>query len=146
MSERRKFIKGSLAAAAVVAAGSASSALAMPKSCPKSCPTANPSLTGIIYSKANPGKWEKKVGGHAPQVTVADGKVTVLTNHGMSEKHFIVRHTLVLADGTVAGEKTFSPSDEKAESVFELPADYKGRIIATSFCNLHDFWVTPAQV
>lgn len=142
MSERREFIKRSLAAAAVVAAGSASSALAMPKS----CPIANPSLTGIIYSKANPGKWEKKVGGHAPQVTVADGKVTVLTNHGMSEKHYIVRHTLVLADGTVAGEKTFSPADEKAESVFDLPADYKGRIMATSFCNLHDFWVTPAQV
>jgi len=146
MSERREFIKGSLAAAAVVAAGSASSALAMPKSCPKSCPTANPGLTGIIYSAANPGKWEKKVAGHAPQVAVSDGKVMVTTKHGMSEKHYIVRHTLVLADGTVAGEKTFFPSAEKAESVFDLPADYKGRIMATSFCNLHDFWVTPAQV
>ena len=146
MSERREFLKGSLAAAAVVAAGSASSAMAMPQGCPKSCPTANKNLAGIVYSKANPGKWEKKVGGHAPKVTVADGNVTVKTNHGMSEKHYIVRHTLVLADGTVAGEKTFYPSDEKAESVFELPADYKGRIVATSFCNLHDFWITPSQV
>lgn len=147
MSGRREFLKGSLAAAAVVAAGSASNVLAMPKKgCPKNCPTANPNLAGIVYSKENPGKWEKKVGSHAPEVTVADGKVTVATKHGMSEKHYIVRHTLVLADGTVAGEDTFYPSDEKAESVFELPADYKGRIIATSFCNLHDFWVTPVNV
>ena len=87
----------------------------------------------------------KKVGSHAPQLTVAGGKVTVFTKHGMSAKHYIVRHTLVLADGTVVGAKTFAPTDAEAKSTFELPAGYSGAFYATSFCNLHDFWMTESK-
>jgi len=64
----------------------------------------------------------------------------------MAKKHFIVRHTLVLEDGTVVGGKVFSGSDAEAKSTFELPAGYKGKIFGTSFCNLHDFWVNEATV
>jgi superoxide reductase len=60
----------------------------------------------------------------------------------MTEKHFIVRHTLVAPDGTVLGEKTFTPAEAKAESSFELPKGQGGTLYATSFCNLHDFWLT----
>ena len=135
MTDRRDFLKTTAVAASVVALGTTATAFA------SSAPYA-----GVVYTKDQPGQWAKKVGSHAPEVTVEGGKASLITKHPMSEEHYIVRHTLVLADGTVAGEKTFSPSDEKAESLFDLPADYKGRIIATSFCNLHDFWVTPAQV
>jgi superoxide reductase len=70
----------------------------------------------------------------------------ISTKHGMSAKHFIVRHTLVGADGLVLGEKTFYPLDEKAVSTFELPAMHTSTLYATSFCNKHDFWLTEFSV
>jgi len=67
-------------------------------------------------------------------------KVVVVTNHPMSQEHYIVRHTLLLADGTFVGTKTFTPAD-KPESTYDLPNGYKGKIYVSSFCNLHDFWL-----
>ncbi len=100
-------------------------------------------FSGIIYTTENPGKWKGKEGSHAPQVSVEGRKVTITTPHPMSQEHYIVRHTLVLKDGAVAGEKTFFPvKDTTAVSTFELPEGYKFSFYATSFCNLHDLWVT----
>jgi superoxide reductase len=100
-------------------------------------------LGGIIYTKENPGKWKGKAGSHAPQISVEGRKVTITTPHPMSLGHYIVRHTLVLKDGSVAGEQTFFPvKDTKAVSTFELPEGYKSPFYATSFCNLHDLWLT----
>jgi len=135
MTDRRNFLKTTAAAAAVVVFGTGKQAGAV--DCKQ--------FSGIVYTKDTPGMWEKKVGSHAPVVAVKNGNVTVTTNHGMSEAHFIVRHTLVLADGTVVGSKTFTPTDEP-ESTYVLPDGYKGDINATSFCNLHDFWLTKATV
>ena len=102
-------------------------------------------LTNIVYTAKNPGRWAKKAGSHAPVITVKGEKVTVETKHGMNEVHFIVRHTLVLKDGTVLGSKTFTPKD-KPVSEYTLPKGYKGKIYATSFCNLHDFWLSETNV
>lgn len=132
MIERRDFLKASLAMAAGVAVGSASRSLAAAGSYPGS----------IVYTAENPGQWSAKVGSHAPLVT-RDGKiVTVTTKHPMSEIHFIVRHTLVAEDGTVIGATTFAPDDKEAVSSYELPANAGSKVFATSFCNLHDFWLT----
>ncbi|MCR4289822.1 MAG: twin-arginine translocation signal domain-containing protein, partial [Candidatus Scalindua sp.] len=111
MSNRRTFLKSSLAVAAGFAVGhispvSAGAACSYPK--------------GIIYTKQNPGKWSGKIKGHVPNVTVEGNKVTVTTTHGMSEEHYIVRHTIVSKCGKVLGEKTFKPSDAQAKSIFEL--------------------------
>jgi superoxide reductase len=135
--DRRDFLKTAAAAAAAAAAGSAVSAFAAEE--------ALPSLPGIIHTKEQQGGWAGKAGSHAPQITVEGGKVSVITAHPMTAEHFIVRHTLVLADGAVVGGKTFTPSD-KPESSYELPKDWKGKIRATSFCNLHDFWLSEATV
>ena len=125
---RRMFLGGSMAALSTAVLPCAKTAQAS---------------SGIIYTKENPGKWEGKAGSHAPQISVAGRKVTITTPHPMSQGHFIVRHTLVLKDGSVAGEKTFFPvKDTKAVSTFELPEGYKSSFYATSFCNLHDLWVT----
>jgi superoxide reductase len=138
MSTRRDFVKSSLVFAAGIAAGAPLRAHA----------TADLSkgIRGIIYTAENPGKWAKKVGGHAPRVTVEGKKVTITVKHSMSFKHYIVRHTLVSVDGTVLGEKTFFPQDEKPESTFELPEKHPTRLYATSFCNKHDFWLTEFSV
>ncbi len=135
MTDRRNFLKGGLVAASALAVGSANFAVA-----------STAAYTNVVYTAANPGQWDKKVGSHLPSVTVEGSKVTLFTKHGMSEKHYIVRHTLVLEDGTVVGGKVFTPTDAEAKSSFELPAGYKGKIFGTSFCNLHDFWVNEVTV
>ena len=132
MNERRKFLKGSVFLAVSTVLAGAGRAVASEEGLP----------SGIIYTRERPGRWAKKVGSHAPEVKVDGGKVTLTTRHPMSEKHYIVRHTLVSADGTVLGSKTFYPSDKKAVSTHELPSGHGTRFYATSFCNLHDFWVT----
>ena len=143
MADRRDFIKASLAAAAAAAVYGADQALA----CRPGCMMKGAMPGGIIYTKDNPGRWAKKVGSHLPQVTVDGRKVTIETRHGMSEKHYIVRHTLVTDSGEVIGEKTFYPTDEKAVSTFELPEKCSCKMLfATSFCNLHDLWVAPVEL
>jgi len=132
MSERRDFLKASLALAAGVAVSSASRSLA----------AAGPYPNGVVYTAENPGQWSAKVGSHAPVVT-RDGKtITVATKHPMSEIHFIVRHTLVAEDGTVIGATTFAPDDKEAVSSYDLPVNAGSKVFATSFCNQHDFWLT----
>ena len=131
MINRRYFLKGSFLAAAGLAVINPSKMLA----------SDNNKFSGVVYTKDDAGKWSKKVKSHAPVATVEGNKVTVKTTHGMSEKHYIVRHTIVGKDGTVLGEKTFYPKDEKAVSVFELENMPKS-FYATSFCNLHDLWVS----
>jgi len=135
MTKRRDFIKASVAMTAGAIATRVAPASAGGASFPQ----------GIIYTKDQPGKWAKKVGSHAPIVTVDGDKVTIETKHGMSEKHYIVRHTLVSAGGEVLGDKTFRPSDDEAVSDYEVKAG-AGTLYATSFCNKHDFWVTEFSV
>ena len=135
MIERREFLKGSAIAVSALALGVGKNVMA----------SEGASYAGIVYTKDNPGKWAEKVGSHAPEVTVDGGKVHVKTNHPMSDAHFIVRHTLVLGDGTVVGATTFTGKDTP-ESAYDLPAGYTGKVYATSFCNLHDFWLTEASV
>ena len=144
MNNRRNFLKTTL----IVASGFAVSGTAIaagnfsPAKKGKSI-----KFSGIIYSEKDQGDWEGKAGSHAPKITMNGSKVTMLTDHGMSERHFIVRHTLVTPKGEVLGTQTFYPNeDEKALSTHDLPAGYSGKLYATSFCNKHDFWVTEFEV
>ena len=132
MNDRRAFLRTSLLAAGAAVLARPAAALAASGAYPP----------GVVYTAADPGKWAGKEGSHAPQVAVEGGKVTITTAHPMSEKHFIVRHTLVAPDGTTIGAKTFFPSDPEAVSSFDLPPGASGTFRATSFCNLHDFWLT----
>ncbi len=145
MTTRRRFIQTTLVVAsgmAVARAVQAEGAAAAPATPPT---TLGGLPANLIYTAAVPGVWSTKVESHAPQVSVADGKLTIKTKHSMSEEHFIVRHTLVSADGQVLGATTFYPSD-KPESTHALPAGYKGKLYATSFCNKHDYWVAELSV
>jgi len=82
---------------------------------------------------------------HQPVLEINGSKVKLTTPHPMSEEHFIVRHSLLLADGTVVGAKTFTYKDTPITE-YELPAGYKGKLFGTSFCNQHDFWLVEATV
>ena len=133
MQHRRDFLKTTAAAASVLAISSF----------PKSAAAADMRFKNIIFTQDDPARWAGKQRVHVPQVKVTGSKVAVVTNHPMSKEHFIVRHTLVLANGTYVGSKTFTPED-KPQSGYELPAGYKGKFYVTSFCNLHDFWLAEA--
>ena len=101
---------------------------------------------GIIYTVQNEGMWKGKAGGHAPTITKNGMSIAVATKHPMSEKHYIVRHAILSSEGKVLGSKTFFPSDKEAVSTYELPAGYKGKLYATSFCNLHDVWLSETDI
>lgn len=134
MTTRRDFMKGMAAAAAIMAVSSSRESHA-----------ANYPATGIVYTAANPGQWDKKAASHAPKITRTGDDVAIETPHPMSVEHFIVRHTLVLADGKVVGAHTFQPSAPSATSTLRLPEGYKGKFYATSFCNKHDLWVSEGE-
>ncbi len=131
MNSRRNFLKGSLAATVGLIATAA-----LPASACGMQQTA-----GFTYSTNAPGKWKGKEAGHAPKISITGNKVTVSTDHGMSEGHYIVRHTLLDAHGEVLGEQTYYPSQKKAETTFTITGKHS-RLYATSFCNLHDLWIT----
>lgn len=131
MKNRRDFMKSSLVVSAGVLASSA-----LPVSAAE-----NTKESIFVYSTKNPRRWAGKEGSHAPVVTVEGDTITVETKHGMSEGHYIVKHSLVTDTGEVLGENFFFPTDEKAISTFEIKGDYK-ELFALSFCNLHDLWVT----
>jgi superoxide reductase len=131
MNGRRAFLKGSLVFAGAAIAGSAA-----PVQAASTFPVA------LIYTKEAPGRWAGKEGAHAPKVTVEGRNVKVVTPHPMTQKHFIVKHTLVTTEGKFIGEKIFENTDPAAESSYALPEGFRGTLWATSFCNLHDLWLT----
>jgi superoxide reductase len=107
---------------------------------------------GVYYTAENPGRWDKKVSSHLPQMEKtlgADGSVTVkvVTKHGQNGyEHYIVKHQLLDADYRFLAEKMFDPEKEEAESEFTLPDGYKGRLYALSMCNKHDLWLNGMEV
>jgi len=106
----------------------------------------------IIYTKEHPGVWKGKEGSHIPAVAaekVGDKLVVKLENkHGMSEAHYIVRHTVVAECGEVLGAKTFSWKDQPVSThEIKLPAGGKSQhVFVLSYCNLHDLWLAHAEL
>ena len=86
---------------------------------------------------SKPGRSLWKVG-HPPKEECHEKQKRIPERVG----HYIVRHTLVTTDGKVIGAKTFYPSDKRAESSYQVEAEGGSKFYATSFCNIHDFWVT----
>jgi superoxide reductase len=101
--------------------------------------------TNLIFTKENPAHWAGKEATHVPQVTVSGSMLMVKTPHPMSDAHFIVSHSVVLDGGKYLDRKVFTPKDTP-ESMFTLPAGYKGKVTVASTCNLHDWWVNTITV
>ena len=100
----------------------------------------------VVFTEADPGHWSPQIEKlHIPDTTVAGGKLTIKTPHPMSEAHYIVSHTVVLADGTFVSRKTFTYKDEPV-SEHALPAGYSGKVTVTSTCNQHDWWAKSVSV
>ena len=135
MKGRREFLKGTLIVAGATIMGR-----------PVPVQAAGTFPVDLIYTKEAPGRWAGKEGAHVPKVTVEGRNVKVVTPHPMTQKHFIVKHTLLTPEGKILGEKTFENTDAAAKSSYALPEGFKGTLWATSFCNLHDLWLTEFTV
>lgn len=135
MNKRRDFLKTSLAASAGLVA-----ATVLPAS------AADNSKANIFaYTQEHQGRWEGKAGSHAPIITIEGNKITVETKHGMSDAHYIVKHSLLDGNGNVLGEQVFFPQDKKAISTYVVEGKHS-ELYALSFCNIHDLWVTKFSV
>jgi superoxide reductase len=99
----------------------------------------------VVFTADDPGHWAGVEALHIPVTTVTNGVLTVKTPHPMTAPHFIVSHTVVLAGGKFLDRKTFTYTDQPI-STHTLPAGYTGKVIVTSTCNLHDFWVKTISV
>ena len=99
----------------------------------------------VIFTATDTGHWTGMEALHVPDTAVAGATLTIKTPHPMSQAHYIVSHTVVLEGGKFLDRKTFAYSDQPV-STHTLPDGYKGRVIVTSTCNLHDFWVKVISV
>ena len=139
--QRRNFGARALAGAALVTA------------LPLAAKAANDRDAGwqnLVFTKMNPGHWAGAESLHVPVLTLTGQTLTgqtltVRTPHPMSVPHYIVSHSVVLQGGVFLDRKTFTPADQPV-STHTLPAGYKGEVVVTSTCNLHDFWVERLSV
>lgn len=99
----------------------------------------------VLFTEDNPGHWKGKEKLHVPIVQINGDKITIHTPHPMSEPHYIVSHTVVLADGRFIDRKTFSWKDQPV-SEHSLPTGYRGSVTVTSTCNLHDIWIKKVKI
>jgi superoxide reductase len=129
--ERRKFLTAALTGAAGFALVSREAGASE---------ASGPDLENVIFTEQSPGHWKGKEKLHAPIVEVKGDVLTVTTPHPMSEAHFIVSHSVVLQGGKPLSRKTFTWKDAPI-STHTLPPGYKGKIIVTSTCNQHDWWM-----
>lgn len=131
--DRRIFVGTALAGAAAVALPRAASA------------ADDYAWKNVVFTESDPGHWKTVEKLHVPLVKVDGETLHVTTPHPMTEPHYIVSHTVVQGDGTFVSRKTFTWKD-KPVSEHTLPAGYKGKVIVTSTCNLHDWWVKEIDV
>jgi superoxide reductase len=132
--KRRAFLNSALAGAAGVAlvSGTAQAASAS-------------EWDNVIFTQDDPGHWKDVEKLHVPVLSIEGNTLTVTTPHPMSEAHYIVSHTVILERGRFLGRQTFTWKD-KPVSTHTLPAGYKGKIIVTSTCNRHDWWLKEHHV
>ena len=106
---------------------------------------------GVYYTAEAPGRWEKKVLSHLPEIEVVKQEqgatVRVRTRHLMEKyDHYIVKHVVLDGDFNFVAEKMFNPlEDQEPWSEFALGA-YSGRIYVLSVCNQHDTWLNSAEL
>lgn len=97
---------------------------------------------GMILTEDEPGIWPGKEATHLPIVSFQPGQgvLEVLTNHEMTEEHWIQAHYLRDQRGRIVGFREFSPArDLLARASFRVP-EGTTELTVFSFCNIHSTW------
>ena len=145
--DRRKFISMGFSGAA---AGLVAPGLTMAGSA-KSATSTSAMAGGVYFTKAHPGRWSKKIGGHFPAIDVLkngnDAVVRVVTAHEMNaHAHYIIKHVILDSDFNFIAEHMFDPTKDKAPISEISVGNYRGVINVLSVCNKHDTWLNTAEV
>lgn len=85
---------------------------------------------GVYFTKANPGRWAKKVDGHLPNIEVlksdGDTVVKIVTAHEMNcHGHNIVKHIVLDGGFKFIAEHMFDPAKDKAPISEISVGDYR---------------------
>ncbi|MEZ0172924.1 MAG: hypothetical protein AB9Q20_01215 [Candidatus Reddybacter sp.] len=145
--DRRKFIRVAFGGAV---AGIIAPSLAIASSS-KSAASAPIMAGGVYFTKANPGRWSEKVGGHLPTIELVksadDAVVNIATAHGMDAyAHYIVKHVVLDKDFNFIVEHMFDPTKDKVPISEISVGTYRGLINVLNVCNKNDTWLNSAQV
>jgi superoxide reductase len=106
---------------------------------------------GVYYTADAPGRWNKKVASHFPNVEVQKGPdgaiVRVETRHTFDGyDHYIIKHIALDKDFNFITEHMFDPLKDKA-AISELSLEkYSGPVHVLSVCNKHDTWMNIAEI
>jgi superoxide reductase len=145
--DRRKFISMAFGGATV---GLIAPSLAVAGST-KSAASTSSMAGGVYFTKAQPGRWSKKVGGHLPNIEVVrngtSSVLKVVTAHEMNAyAHYIVKHIVLDKDFNFIAEHMFDPTKDKAPISEMSVGTYRGLVNVLSVCNKHDTWLNSAEV
>ncbi len=107
-----------------------------------------------VYRKTAPGKWAGKESSHAPELSIAENKLTISTPHVMCRDHYIMSYQVRNKKGTILSEHLFAQppsSTSLTASSNTLPPTVidltpfkltKGEELRVySLCNQHGYWV-----
>ena len=139
--DRRKFIQLGLAGGA--------STLIAPKIVLAATP--DPMAGGVYHTTDAPGRWNKKVASHLPNIEVEKqengAKIRIVTRHGMDDyEHYIIKHMILDGNYRFIDERLFTPGKDK-EPISEFTLEgYSGPVYALSACNQHDTWLNMAEI
>jgi len=102
---------------------------------------------GVFYTRANPGRWSKKISGHLPVIETAQDKIQVVTGHAMKGyEHYITKHMLLDSNFSFLDEFMFDPTKHKAAKSEFSTKNYSGKIYVLSHCNKHDTWMNTIEI
>uniref|UniRef100_A0A7S1UHS7 Desulfoferrodoxin ferrous iron-binding domain-containing protein n=1 Tax=Phaeomonas parva TaxID=124430 RepID=A0A7S1UHS7_9STRA len=99
--------------------------------------------SNTVLTPAEPGQWAGKEGKHTPQLTIADGKASVIVPHGMSDDHYIEFVYLKNAAGEIVAANMFevgSLKDVKQGNLTMDSVEDQTELTPFAYCNDHGLW------
>ncbi len=103
--------------------------------------THSPMAGGVYYTRRNPGRWAKKIGGHLPTIEREGNKIEVTTGHPMKGfQHYIVKHMILDENFRFVAETRFDPLKDTPMSSHDI-SKLRKTVYVASMCNIHDVWL-----
>jgi superoxide reductase len=101
---------------------------------------------GLYYTRENPGRWTKKIGGHLPTIERAGNKIEITTGHPMEGyQHYIVKHIVLDENFRFVAETRFDPIKDAPVSSHDI-SRLRKIVYVASMCNIHDVWLNALEL
>jgi superoxide reductase len=95
----------------------------------------------LYYTRAEPGRWAGKEGGHVPSFERNGNSLEVTTGHPMDGYvHYIIKHVILNNHLEFVSEQVFNPESDSPISEHDI-SGLKDTVYVVSVCNKHDAWL-----